>query len=346
MIAPRDGDNCSVCDGSLDHRLDDPDGGSDRHWVALRCHFQCRSCGHLSPLNGLDVDGSVLCQHCGLDQVFDVDSWQEGIAHAHAVGDLAGPGPEGRFPHPMIAIADANPFRRIGLDRTSAELSQGGMIISGGVTVTRSLQVDASPGRPLCHRCQVVLDSQVDGQQLTTSCPSCHNQAHYELPRRAAGTHEGLLGVLSKDQRGDHLQVVFKQDASGGAILLGCPSCGANLTAAQEGRIVTCQFCQAVVRIPDKLLMRALQRPPVTEIWWLLFEGPSPRRRQLELGVEDDDADDDMRRRPIDKPPQVQGPMVFRLALGVLIPLAFLIVIGLMIFGQQILAALGYRIVF
>lgn len=335
-----------MCDGPLHQRLDDPDRPGGQHWVALRCHFQCRSCGHLSPLNGLDMDGSVQCHHCGLDQVFDVDSWGDGIAHAHAVGDLAGPAPEGRFPHPKIAVADANPFRRIGIDRTSAELSQGGMIISGGMTVTRSLQVDASPGRPLCRHYHVPLEADVAGRKLTTRCPSCRKEAHYELPRRAAGNHEGLLGVLSEDQRGDHLQVVFKQDASGGAILLGCPSCGANLTDAQEGRIVTCQFCQAVVRIPDKLLMRAFQREPVTETWWLLFEGPSGRRRQLELGVEDEDADDDMRRRPIESPEQVQGPLVFRLALGVLFPLAFLILVGLLVFGQQILEAMGYRIVF
>src|SRR6185295_10892156 len=109
------------------------------YWVAVRCSFQCRSCGFAAPLDQLDIDGAVECAYCGLRQRFEPSTWTEALEFAHAVGDLAGPEPEGRYPNPSLWIAPANPFADVGETLTFSELRQAGMEMSGGEMIPKSL---------------------------------------------------------------------------------------------------------------------------------------------------------------------------------------------------------------
>src|SRR5687768_8175247 len=100
-------------------------------WVAIECEFQCRACGHLSPLNQLDVDGSVRCLLCGLDQAFAQSSWRLALDAAHALADLGGAGAEGQHPHPALSIAAENPH----LSARTATHTQSGIVIERGMQV-------------------------------------------------------------------------------------------------------------------------------------------------------------------------------------------------------------------
>src|SRR5262249_38772865 len=144
-------------------RVSVPAQGPDAFWVAVRCGFTCNSCKFLAPLDGLEAGGAVECAHCGLRQRFEVSSWGPALAMAHAVGDLAGPSPEGRSPHPTLWIGSENPYARVGDTRTFEHGSKG-----------EDVSIDAAPGHPVCHACQTPLAATVTGTgAVSTRCPGC-----------------------------------------------------------------------------------------------------------------------------------------------------------------------------
>ncbi len=351
LAAPTEKEDCALCGASIQDPLQVPHG--DEFWVAVRCHFQCRSCGHLSPLNSLDMDGSVQCHRCGLDQAFDADAWEQGLAHCHAVGDLAGPEPEGRHPHPVVALLGLNPFADIGVTRTFSALNLSGSFVRDGLTVTRSLRIDAGPGHPLCPRCRTPLAHEVRDPRLHVSCPECGHRATYDTPLRAVEFDGGLRGVLAEGLRADQLQV--KAAPHGGVIALSCPSCGAGLTDLGDGSVVTCTFCNTTARIPDRLMLRYMDRKPRAETWWMLFAGPSRRRRELEEGEpgtadggNDEDAeaggatggDGEAPIRGIERAAEVPAPRAIRLLVGTLVPALFVLATMLLAFFDRIMALL------
>lgn len=330
VIAPTARNSCEVCDGDLSGRRRATEIADERYWVGVRCHFQCRSCGHMSPLNFLDMDGSVQCHHCGLEQAFDVDSWREGLEHAHQVGDLAGPDPEGRHPHPRVSIIGANPMARVGVDQTQSTSAQAGTVTRDGMTLIRSLRVDASPGQPLCRRCQTPVETYVEGHRVTTRCPNCSTGAVCELPERAEQMCDGLAGVMADDMRVDRPQV--KLDRSSGAVAMTCPNCGAGYSDVAEGKLVRCPFCQTVALIPDRFLLRYLDRKPVTATWWLLFEGRSPARRELEKPA----TGGEKKKPEVREAEALRPPLPMRVFTTVLIPGAILMVMMVLAYADKI----------
>lgn len=281
IVAPVQRTSCSVCNQPFTEprvRAPNPKGP---YWVAMRASFQCRSCAFLSPLDHIDVDGEVQCSECGLRQRFDVDAWLEGLAQAHAMGDLAGPAPEGRNPHPTIWIGGDNPFAEIGDAKTYASHKQSGMSASEGVPIPRSLIIDMAPGFPVCRRCAVPLQVGFRAaDQPATQCPRCGETASYALPEAAKQRCGGLVAAIAEEHRTDR-KAVRMEAAAGGVVALHCPDCGAPITQVGTD-VVQCPFCRCVARIP----VRAQARPTSGKrepVWfWLLFEGPSAMRRNLE----------------------------------------------------------------
>src|SRR5260221_8760495 len=105
LIAPRRCPVCVRCGASFAERpMGAPRLDANGYWVAVRCTFQCRSCNFAAPLDQLDIDGSVECAYCGLRQRFEPSTWTEALEFAHAVGDLSGPEPEGRYPDASVWI--------------------------------------------------------------------------------------------------------------------------------------------------------------------------------------------------------------------------------------------------
>lgn len=281
-IAPTERDQCEVCETALDQPLESPPRDDGAYAVAVRCEFQCRQCGKLAPLNHLDLDGSVICAHCGLDQAFDVGAWKEGLRHAHGVGDLAGPAPEGRFPHQQYSIVGANPAAGIGVRQTSQTSTQASRHVDDGIVRTRSLRLEASPGHPLCPACHEPLDVTLEPDVSTTICRRCGDTATYELPPRSADLHKPLRAVQAEDHRRDHLDIRLDIRGEGGSVAVACPGCGATLPDAGQTKVIVCQFCQTVSRIPDKVRQQTFHITPEKETWWLWFHGNSQMRRRVE----------------------------------------------------------------
>ena len=332
VTAPEERRSCEWCEGALDRPIEAPVLDDGTYPVAVRCHFQCRSCGHMSPLNQLDLDGTVRCLRCGLDQVFDVGSWVAALNHAHGVGDLAGPEPEGRHPHPRVSIAGDNPLASIGRYRTSARMSQTGTSVEDGMVVPRSLRIDASPGHPLCPDCDVPVALSASGGTLTTRCGTCGTAASYEVDPEARRLCPGLRGVAAEAARGDRPRVRLAEAGPEGASVIRCPGCGAAMKGIGDAPTATCEFCQTVARVPGQVRHELFDHEPDAETWWLLFQGPSNHRREIEAC--DDLADEALGK--VEAPPMVKGPLLFRLVLGTVVPLAALIATFVLLWGTRI----------
>jgi hypothetical protein len=286
IVAPRLCPACPRCGAAFASRpATAPRQDANGYWVAVRCSFQCRSCGFAAPLDQLDVDGSVECAYCGLRQRFEPSTWREALDFAHAVGDLAGPGPEGRYPDPGLWIGPVNPFRDTGETIAFSEFRQSGVEISEGMTIPKSLQIAAAPGFPVCGRCRAPVAVQVlPGGRATTTCGTCSDTGTFVMPERARSFGEALVAVVAHEHRTNRVDATQMAPSETGVSALVCPNCGAPLALRGGDRTVQCQFCSAFCRIPGRFLIRAGQDKIEPEIWWMLFNGLSRKRRELESG--------------------------------------------------------------
>lgn len=274
VVAPARGTACAVCKRPLaDVRVEVPAPGPDTYWVAVRCGFTCNSCKFLAPLDSLDADGAVECAHCGLRQRFEVDSWGSALAMAHAVGDLAGPAPEGRNPHPTLWIGSENPYAAIG-DTTTFERRESG-----------ALAIEASPGAPVCRACHVPVHVSVTGAgAVSTRCPRCSATATYATEDAARNLHGQLVAVIADEHRSDRLRATATATQAG-VVALKCPACGAPLGVPDSGGIATCTFCKAACIVPTRVRTRVRNETPEPDIWWILFQGRSKKRAELEAPI-------------------------------------------------------------
>lgn len=280
VIAPAQLSGCPVCDEAFVQPRTTVRLLPTHVWVAVRCSFQCRSCQFLSPLDELDIDGSVECAQCGQSQRFDVEAWHEALAFAHGVGDLGFPLPEGRFSHPHVWIGDDNPYLALGTVAVFAEHRQSSVAQIDGVTVHRSLFIEAAPGHPSCEACHTPLAVEIERQEVRSSCATCGVTGSYRLPSGATKYSAALLGVVAEAQRSDRQRARMQATASG-PISLACPQCGGALPATRE-HILTCDYCGMAALIPAQARLRDVGQVLTPDIWWLAFGGPSPLRIALE----------------------------------------------------------------
>ena len=304
IVAPTEGTACEGCGKPIaEVRVQVPSQAADMFWVAVKCGFTCNQCRFLAPLDGLDVDGAVDCAHCGLRQRFDVAAWKSALAFAHAVGDLAGPDPEGRTPHPAIWIGDENPHVDVGVKRTfvqpeaklekPAALDGDAAVIAAAVVAQSSSVVDthASPGHPVCKRCRVPLVATVTGPgAVSTRCPTCSEEARYTLVDSARHIHAGLVAAVADEHRSDRPRAQ-PMPTQAGVVAIKCPGCGAPLQLQGAEKVQTCTFCKASCFVAGKNLARFHHKTPEPEVWWVLFRGPSPERERLTAATLDVAAD-------------------------------------------------------
>jgi hypothetical protein len=279
VVAPLQGHTCEVCKQPLAQvRVAAPAHAPDHAWVAVRCGFTCNSCRFLAPLDALDADGAVECGHCGLRQRFDTELWREGLAFAHAVGDLAGPAPEGRNPHPVLWIGSENRHVDTGVTRTFEQATFG------------VLAIDAAPGHPVCGRCREPLGVSVPRPgAVETHCPRCGDRAVHALSDGARSLLPALTAAVSEELRSDRPKARAAA-TSAGVVSLSCPSCGAPLELVERGTVHTCRYCRASCIVPHQSVARALARPAEPAVWWLFFHGLSEERRALQSAPAEDEA--------------------------------------------------------
>ena len=270
VVAPARGSACDVCRQPLQQvRTSAPPLPPDQSWVALRCGFTCNSCKFLAPLDSLDADGAVECAHCGLRQRFEVTAWRPALELAHSVGDLAGPQPEGKNPHPALWIGSDNPFVAVGDTKTFEH------------TNVATLSMDATPGHPVCEKCGEPRHVLLTGPgTCQTRCPACGDQATYAVSDAARHLYGGVLAVVSDDHRNDRPKATSNTTAAG-VMALNCPSCGAPLTLEGTTSIQTCNYCKTSCVVPHRSLSRALNAQVEPAIWWVLMRGISPKRAEL-----------------------------------------------------------------
>lgn len=337
MIAPRERRQCEWCQAALGERVPVvPARPDETIWVAVRCEFQCRSCGFFVPLDHLDIDGRVDCLRCGVEQVFDVDSWRVGLAAAHEVGDLAGPDPEGQFPNPHCSIAARNPQRAIGITATAAISAQAATTAGPDGVHHRSLRVAAAPGCPLCDSCSTPLTVVVAGRSARATCARCGEHASYELPERAPALYHNLIAALAPEHRTDAADAAEDVSAGGGAVSVRCPNCAGPIAVDGESHFECCDFCHTTVRIRDETLRKLIADPRPLP-WWLLFRGPSQTRIELEKSAAL--ADGKPRGKIEQAPVHVRGWRAA--ALRIALPVALLIAVGAIGFGDRIAAWAG-----
>jgi hypothetical protein len=249
-----------------------------RFWVGIEATLECRACGHASPCNHLDVEHTVTCLHCGLEERLDPNQWWGALAHAHAVGDLCGPHPEGRFPNELVSICRHNPFAEVGLTRVSAQ-HHGSTPAPGQPT----LNVVATPGHPPCARCRTPLVlARVEPPELELECPNpeCGERTTTVLPEGVRVKIPDLVGILGREHEKGRRDVGIEHGPQGLGFY--CPSCASAVEVLSYSTLVECRLCHTVARVPDKALRILGFERPKTELWWLLFEGPSKLRSKLE----------------------------------------------------------------
>jgi hypothetical protein len=265
VVAPVRAETCASCKRELSRpRTFAP--VTDVTWVALRASITCRSCGFPSPLEGIVMGDGVDCAQCGSYQRFDNGAWRGGLAFAHAVGDLAGPHPEGRFPSADVWIGDLNPHANVGVTVTFATEEKDGV------------RVEACPGFPVCRRCRALLEVRVERGVTTTRCAGCGAQARYALPTSLSS--ESARAVVAEEQRLERREVKVQATATG-LVALTCPQCGAAVKPL-DGTTVECTYCRAIAFVPPRARPRGPERIVEPIVFFVAFEGPSPPRAELE----------------------------------------------------------------
>lgn len=245
-------------------------------WCAVRATFQCRACAFHSPLDGIELDQGVHCAQCGAFQKFDASGWEALLAQAHAVADLAGPTPEGRFPSARIWIGDINPYRAIGVDGDFA--SAGGGEGAGGGALP---EVQIARGHPTCTSCEQALDVALRAGGCETRCRGCGATAIYQVPSAAARWAAALRGIVASEQRTDQRALKLTQVPGGGAVALSCPGCGAPLREVRQGS-VRCNHCNTQAFVPARARSRKEGALLTATPFFLVFQGPSAERARLE----------------------------------------------------------------
>jgi hypothetical protein len=297
VIAPVQRTSCILCNASFGPApLVAP--GAVGNAVFARIHesdFECRGCGLRTPV-ALGFDAEVECQRCGLRQAFTPGQWEQALDTAHAIADLCGPNPEGRFLGLGPSIAAKNPSKSLGVEHTRTESKQSTTTIDGNGTRSRTLRILVSPGHPLCHACHLPLHVKLDAAgKSETECARCGDRATYALPTGATAKAPALRAVIGEEHRTDRprAKIDAKVDAAGVAALT-CPSCGAGLPVEPGADLATCSFCHTTSRVARKGWAQASGAAPAFDPFWVLLEGPSKRRRVLqgELASDDEDEDD------------------------------------------------------
>ena len=247
--------------------------------MQVRAQFQCQRCRRSSPLNHPDVDGAFDCVHCKLEQAASPAVWKDGLRFAHAVADLGSPGAETREPAIDTSRNYNFELEGLGTSRSNASLHIRMTSESPGHYERHSLEVEASPGHPLCERCAEPLQVQTDADgALSTTCAACHDRATFKLDSRLRQLHSELVGVLANELRADRALVQLGPVNDREAVAVQCPQCGAALELTARDHFVKCAYCQTPSNVPAKLKRQLFPSSELVERWWLVFRGVAPER--------------------------------------------------------------------
>ncbi len=283
VVALRELEVCGACKAPLKNGTASVEPvGEGLSFVKVHGHFECRSCGHSVVLSHLDLDGSVLCGKCGIDQKVKWQMWKALIMRAHDTADLGGnakPAPDAPLWWNMRKIAGnriANRFKAIGVSKWFFTEHRDTSLHNDLPYVFTS-----SPGHPVCIYCRKPLDIQLNEGELITECPECRAQATYSLPEQA-NRYPALVGVIAPSNRTDSTEIKTEKSHDGTVVTISCPKCGGSLESVKLGEVSVCPFCGTSCHIPARILQRNGREATAPAAWWMLFRGPCHLRMLVE----------------------------------------------------------------
>ena len=274
------------------------------HFVQVRLQATCLQCNQKSPVDSLAADGRFYCVHCGRDALFVQDAWQETVLpFASAVGDCFW-ARLGVFPPWPASIPDRDffddagdpwsehaevlptslrdNFPMIGVDRPRLRITMSGMTMGSAGMRSRGLEIELSPGHPLCGKCRTpAMVSGAGAGLATVRCAGCRTEETYRVPEHALGWCEELVGVIAPDHVQGRSEVRIEAQAGNAAVAVKCPSCGSPLALAPDERFATCPYCKTQSIVPVGVLAQAFRKPTPPRPWWLAMRSPSALRGLL-----------------------------------------------------------------
>lgn len=230
----------------------DPQLLGDLLCAVVRAELPCRICGLQMPINHLPQRGQVRCLSCDRPQAADDSAFQELIEKAHGVVDLAG---------------EDGPYERVGMQDAAAYES----VSQGRATI--------GPGMPRCLLCRGALRLSLGGGRgvVTSVCTQCDDTATHQV--ELSQRWKGLVAAIAPEHRTDRPSA--KKSFDGAVLALGCPKCGGPLDPNPQQPVVKCGYCETTCLIVEET-WALLKGAPPKQAWYLLFQGTSKLRRDID----------------------------------------------------------------
>ena len=127
-----------------------------------------------------------------------------------------------------------------------------------------------------CEKCKTVVETNlIDGllSKGIYECKKCRNEISVRsAPKFLSEKFPSAKWVIGED---DNMfaskKKEYKLPASAKPVLFTCPSCAGNLEIDGSDRMVTCEFCDSQIYLPDDLWFR-LHPPKIIENWYLCLD--------------------------------------------------------------------------
>ncbi len=147
---------------------------------------------------------------------------------------------------------------------------------------------------PRCGSCEASLPEVADGFDGEVACTECgERHAAYPAPewlKKVAPSATQCIGGEREAAAGDAAAAQV-DNAAVKPVVMQCPQCGGALSVgAASERILTCQYCQADVFVPDPIWL-ALHPVETKKEWFVRFQGRTRKQLAAEQREEDEQAE-------------------------------------------------------
>jgi DNA-directed RNA polymerase subunit M/transcription elongation factor TFIIS len=208
--------------------------------ICLEIKTECKHCGGSLIINALVNE--VLCPACHKANEFPYGYWKESIISS-ALNE-----------HKELKEGEG----------------QNSTLISGEYTFNIMYGIL----KPRCGKCKTSLNPDKFGDYAKsgkTNCEKCGNEISVRtVPENLKGSFPNINFLIGEDSdmfsKGDGN---IKTPNAVKPILFTCPACAGNLKVDGSDRVITCNFCNSDIYLPDDLWFR-LHPVKVVERWYLI----------------------------------------------------------------------------
>ncbi len=211
--------------------------------ICIELKTECKSCGNPLPINAL-VE-KIQCPACQKETDFPISFWRKSILDS--------------------AVSDYSKLKE-GEGQTQT-------IMTGEYT----FHVMYGVQKPRCAKCKTALDEtkyEEYSKSGSAECVKCGNIISVRRPEEdAQKVFPEVQYLIGEDSdMFDTGKTSMKTPDSIKPILFTCPSCAGNLKIDGASRVVTCNFCNSEIYLPDNLWHR-LHPVKVVDRWYMVIGG-------------------------------------------------------------------------